>query len=92
MPGQCIESFYLDSWPANSESECQKACRSYEGCRYYTYFGGELRCAGYADCVSVQDAVNERTGVILCPKCVTGEVTCGGLFIDRTKLINLFHN
>ena len=69
-PGECNDSVYLGSLPANDSMDCLKKCQSYKGCSY-----GTFRPASTVNlCLLFQTCTRLETD--LCPNCLTSHSLC----------------
>ena len=69
-PGECVDSVFLGSLPANDSMDCLKKCQSYKGCGYGTFRPD----SNVNLCLLFQTCTRLETD--LCPNCQTSHFLC----------------
>ena len=69
-PGECVDSVFLGSLPANDSMDCLKKCQSYKGCGYGTFRPDSNMnlCLLFQTCTRLETE--------LCPNCLTSHFMC----------------
>ena len=90
-PGECVNSVYLGSTPANGTIDCLNTCRVHEGCNFATYSPDyePNECLLFQTC--------EELDTSFCPNCLTSGTDCAqcdvtGICIVRTWGVLDYHN
>ena len=85
-PGECIDSIFLGSVPANDSANCLMKCRNSDGCHFGSFTPDYNLCFLFKTCTSLD--------IASCPNCMTSEISCSqcdipGLCLVSTYLLSL---
>ncbi len=72
VPGECMQSPYVQDWAVADAQECLEACQEDDACQYFTYYGLEDYCMGLSACVELS--------IDSCQECYTGNTSCPGKY------------
>ena len=87
-PGECVDSIFLGSVPANDSADCLMKCRNSDGCHFGSFTPDYIPnlCLLFKTCTSLDTES--------CPNCETSEISCSqcdipGLCLVSTYLLSL---
>ena len=87
-PGECVDSIFLGSVPANDSADCLMKCRNSDGCHFGSFTPDYIPnlCLLFNTCTSLD--------TVSCPNCETSEISCSqcdvpGLCLVSTYLLSL---
>ena len=82
-PGECVDSIFLGSIPANDSADCLKKCRNANGCTYGSFTPDYIPklCLMFQTCTKVEN--------VLCPNCLTNEIYCPQCDVPGLCLVSI---
>ena len=83
-PGECIDSIFLGSVPANDSLDCLKKCRNDDSCTFGSYtpdYNPNL-CLLFQTCT--------KLGTHLCPNCYTSSTECAQCDVPGLCLVSSY--
>ena len=80
-PGECVDSIFLGSVPANDSADCLMKCRNSDGCHFGSFTPNYNLCFLFNTCTSLD--------TVSCPNCETSEISCSQCDVPGLCLVSI---